>query len=163
MYTKRSASESLFNKVADLQSRPLSKRHSGTGVFLWTLQKFSEHLQTTASERALNFTTKGPCCYCWQHFEIQLSKEVRTLCFLRSALGRFLDISMETFNKGFSCSWIFCDFWTCKKVVFPRVNCFSFDSCSMLKMFWIITMETWRFQVTSVNKRYLIKITHVNP
>ena len=32
------------------------------------------------------------------------------ICFLRSIYGRFIEFLIETFNKGFSCSWIFLAF-----------------------------------------------------
>ena len=33
------------------------------------------------------------------------------ICFLRSNYGRFMEFLIETYNKGFSCSWIFSASW----------------------------------------------------
>ena len=54
--------ESLFKKIAGWRSATLLKNDSNTGVFLWSLQKFSENLflQNTSGDC---FCTCGGCFY----------------------------------------------------------------------------------------------------
>ena len=69
MHRKISVVKSLFNKVASVRPGTSSKRDSGEGVFLSTLQVFqnkflTDHLRATASGRALDFTTNSPNSHC---------------------------------------------------------------------------------------------------
>ena len=78
----------------------------------------------------------------------------------------FVDNFMETFNKGFFCSSIFSTFWACKKWAFPHTNWFSFNSFSMLKMFWITShgyVKSFPNKQEISCKNYQKKLSHVNP
>ena len=61
---------------------------------------FIEHLWTTASGRAQDFTENGPP----NDISKVYYQKVSVICFLRSAYGRFMEFLIETLNKGFSCS-----------------------------------------------------------
>ena len=157
MHRKKPVPESLFNKVACLQTRTLSKRDSGTSVFLGTLQNFPEQLF---------YRTHSNSCFCKSSGQPTAVKYFCKRSIIDIQLGseyasRFVDISMETFINGFSFFWIFSTFWAL--AAFSQVNCFSFVSRSMLKMFELSQMETYKPQVISVNHKNYFKLSHVNP
>ena len=106
IHRKRSVLKSLFNKVSGLQPAALSKkrlRHRRFPVKLLGTYFFIEHLRTTASGRAQDFTKNG---------QIAIPNDISkgyyqngfVICFLRSTYGRFMEFLIETYNKGFSCS-----------------------------------------------------------
>ena len=54
----------------------------------------------TASGRAQDLTENGPP----NDISKAYYQNVSVICFLRSAYGRFMELLIETYNKGFSCS-----------------------------------------------------------
>ena len=81
---------------------------TGTGVFRWILRNFYE--------QALLKNTSGGCFW-------------------------FMEFLIETYSKCFSCFWIFSASWALPNMLslaFHLVNQLSFNSCWILKMFWIV-------------------------
>ena len=127
---------SLFLMSMQVFSQELyQQRDSGVGVFLWTLQNFLGQLFYRTTPDKLFWKSTG--------FYFKRSQQLaNNISKAKNFYENFHEKTfMKTFNRGSSCSWMFSAFWACRKGAFLHVNCFSFDSCSMLKMFWIISED----------------------
>ena len=114
IYTGKDLCWSLFLIKFQVFSLQLyQKRDSDTGVFLWNYYELIFLLNTSGwlllgEPKILlkpvpiaipNDISKG----CYQNGFV--------ICFLRLIYGRFMEFLIETYNKGFSCSWIISASW----------------------------------------------------
>ena len=80
---------------------------------------------------------------------------------LRAEEIRLQDISVESFNYVFSCTWIFSTFWiltSVKEADFTQAKSLLSVNVWMLQCLKLLQMGTWILQVISLRKTYLIKI-----
>ena len=89
------------------------QRDSSTGVFLWN---YEEHVflsnifgRLLLEEHKILLKTV-PIAIPYDISKAYYQKGF-VICFLRLTYGRFMEFLIETYNKGFSCSWIFSASW----------------------------------------------------
>ena len=77
-------------KLKTFSSVTLLKKSSNTGVFLWTLQNFKEHIF---------YRIPPDDCFCIQDHHIVKSREINFACFYGQILGFFESFSEERKNS----------------------------------------------------------------
>ena len=115
IYTGKDLCWSLFLIKFQVFSLQLyQKKDSDTGVFLWN---YYEHvfLSNTSGRlllEELKILLKTAPIAIPNDISKAYYQKGFVICFLRSTYGRYMEFLMETYNKGFSCSWIFSACWT---------------------------------------------------
>ena len=121
IYTGKDLQWSLFLIKFQVFSLQLyQKRDSDTGVFLWTY--YEDVFLSNTSGRLLLEEPK----ILLKTVPIAIPNDISkgyyqngfVICFLRSTYGRFMEFLIETYNKGFSCSWIFSASWALPNAYF---------------------------------------------
>ena len=109
IHSKIPVLKSSFNKVTGLQPAALSIKRLQYRCFLVKLLR-ARFLSNTSGRLLLEqhkillkmVPIAIPNYICKAHYQKWF-----VICFLRSTYGRFMEFLIETYNKGFSCSWIF--------------------------------------------------------
>ena len=112
---KRSLLKSLFNKFSGLQRADLSKKRLRHRHFPVKLLQYEHVFLSNTSGRLLLEEPK----ILLQTVPIAIPNDISkgyykngfVICFLRWTYGRFMEFLTETYNKGFSCTWIFSASW----------------------------------------------------
>ena len=113
IHRKRSVLKSLSIKFQVFSLQLYQKRDSDAGVFLWNYYK---HIFLSSSSGKLLLEEPKILL---KTVSIAIPNDISegyyqngfVICFLRSTYGRFMEFLIETYNKGFSCSWIFSASW----------------------------------------------------
>ena len=134
MHRKRSMLKSLFTKISGLQPGALSKKrlqHISFPVKLLRTRFFIEQL--TILLKTVPVAIPNDICKVYH-------QKGFVICFLRSTYERFMEFLIETYNKGFSCSWIFSASWALSNALFSfsSSKLTFFNSWWIFKMFWIV-------------------------
>ena len=112
-HRKRPVLKSLFNKVSGLQPAALSKKRLRHRFFPVKLLR-TRFLSNTSGRLLLEeheiLLKTVPISIPSDISKAYYQKRF-VICFLRSTYGRFVEVLIETYNKGFSYSWIFSASW----------------------------------------------------
>ena len=110
---KRPVLQSHFNKVSGLQAPALSKKRLQHKCFLVKLlrTRFLMIISGRLLPEGHNILLKTLATAISNDISEAYYQKGFVIYFLRSTYSRFMEFFTETYNKGFSCSWIFSASW----------------------------------------------------